>query len=66
MPAASELLGQEPKLFVVMKEGASFDQAAIIQYLKGKLENYKVPRLVVEIERLPRSSNGKILKRELV
>lgn len=66
VPAASELLGQEPKLFVVMKEGASFDQAAIIQYLKGKLENYKVPRLVVEIERLPRSSNGKILKRELV
>lgn len=66
VPVPNELLGQEPKLFVVMKENAVFDQAAIIQFLKGKLENYKVPKLVVEIDQLPRSSNGKILKRELV
>lgn len=66
VPVPNDLLGQEPKLFVVMKEGAVFDRGAIIQFLKGQLENYKVPKLVVEIDRLPRSSNGKILKRELV
>ena len=52
---------REPELFVVMKDGVAFDQAAIIQFLKGQLENYKVPKLVVELEQLPRSSNGKIL-----
>lgn len=65
VPAENPLLGQEPKLFVVMKDGAAFDAAAIIQYLRGQLEQYKVPKLVVELERLPRSSNGKVLKREL-
>lgn len=65
VPAANLLLGQEPKLFVVMKEGAAFDAAAIIQFLRGQLEQYKVPKLVVQLDRLPRSSNGKILKREL-
>ena len=63
VPVPNDLLGQEPKLFVVMKERAVFDRGAIIQFLKGQLENYKVPKLVVEIDRLPRSSNGKILKR---
>ena len=66
VPVPNPLLGQEPKLFVVMKEGVAFNQVAIIQFLKERLENYKVPKLVVEIEKLPRSSNGKILKRELV
>lgn len=48
-----------------MKEGAVFDVAVIIQFLRGQLEQYKAPKLVVQLDRLPRSSNGKILKREL-
>lgn len=62
---ANPLLGQEPKLFVVMKEGAVFDAAVILQFLREQLEQYKVPKLVVQLDRLSRSSNGKILKREL-
>lgn len=66
VPTESPILGQEPKLFVVMKEGVAFDQDAIYQFLKGELETYKVPKIIVEIEKLPRSYNGKVLKRELV
>lgn len=65
VPVPNDILGQEPKLFVVMQEGAVFDQGAIIQFLRAKLENYKVPKLIEQIDKLPRSSNGKILKREL-
>lgn len=66
VPTASPILGQEPKLFVVMKEGFDFNQELIYQFLKEKLETYKVPKIIVEIEKLPRSYNGKVLKRELV
>ena len=66
VPVKSELLGQEPKLYVVMKEGYSFDAEKIYQFLKESLENYKVPKIIVEIEKLPRTYNGKILKRELM
>ena len=66
VPVDSPILGKEPKLFVVMKEGYSFDQDAIYQYLRESLETYKVPKIIVEIDKLPRSFNGKILRRELV
>ena len=66
VPIKSDLLGQEPKLFVVMKEGYTFDSEKIYQFLKGSLENYKVPKIIVEIEKLPRTYNGKVLKRELM
>ena len=65
VPVENPILGQEPKLFVAMKEGYTFDQVAIFQFLKEKLEAYKVPKIIVEIDKLPRSSNGKVLKREL-
>lgn len=65
VPVENPILGQEPKLFIAMKEGYTFDQVAIFQFLKEKLEAYKVPKIIVEIDKLPRSSNGKVLKREL-
>lgn len=66
VPVDSPILGKEPKLFVAMKDGAEFDQEAIYQFLKDRLESYKVPKIIVEIDKLPRSFNGKILRRELV
>lgn len=66
VPMESPILGQEPKLFVVMKEGETFNQEDIYQFLKERLENYKVPKVIVEIEALPRTYNGKILRRALM
>lgn len=66
VPVDSVILGKEPKLYVVMKSGSTFDQDAIYLFLKERLETYKVPKIIVEIEKLPRSFNGKILRRELV
>ena len=51
--------------FVVLKEGASVTDRDIIEYCKGKLANYKIPRKVDFVESLPTSPSGKILRRKL-
>lgn len=57
--------GEIPRAFVVLKEGASVTDRDIIEYCKGKLANYKIPRKVDFVESLPTSPSGKILRRKL-
>lgn len=57
--------GSVPKLFIQMDEGIKFDPVAVRTALAQSLEPYKVPAFIVEIDRIPRSFNGKLLRREL-
>jgi len=57
--------GQRLKAFVVARKGAELSERAVQEYVKRNLARYKVPREVVFLERLPRNSTGKVLKREL-
>lgn len=59
------LKGNTPKLFVQMKKGCAFDSTAIRAFIAGELEPYKVPSVIEEIELIPRSFNGKLLRRAL-
>ena len=59
------LKGNTPKLFVQMKKGCAFDSTAIRAYIAGELEPYKVPSVIEEIDLIPRSFNGKLLRRAL-
>ncbi len=61
----SPLGGRVPKLFVEMKKGREFDALKIRNFIADNLEAYKVPKQIVEIEKVPRSFNGKVLRREL-
>ena len=65
VPVPHPILGQEPKLFVVMEKDAKYDEEKIHQHLKERLENYKVPKLIVELDKLPRTYNGKIQRNAL-
>lgn len=65
IPVDHPLLGKEPKLFVVMERDAAFDPTAIYQFLKDRLEAYKVPKQIEQIDRIPRTYNGKIQRKEL-
>ena len=65
VPVPHPILGQEPKLFVVMEKNAEYDEEKIHQHLKERLENYKVPKLIVELDKLPRTYNGKIQRNAL-
>jgi fatty-acyl-CoA synthase len=57
--------GQRLKAFVVRSRGASAGEDELKDYVKANLARYKVPREIVFLEELPRSSTGKVLKREL-
>ncbi len=47
---------------VVPKPGASIDTAALTAALKERLDGYKVPKAVIVVDELPRTSTGKIRK----
>lgn len=57
--------GEQPVGFVAANEGATLDEKALLQFVRGKLADYKVPRRVIFLPSLPRNATGKILKRAL-
>lgn len=59
------VMGEEVCAYVVKKNGADVTEAAIIQHCQSKLAKYKTPRYVEFVSALPRTSIGKIQKKEL-
>jgi acyl-CoA synthetase (AMP-forming)/AMP-acid ligase II len=47
---------------VVPKQGERIDEAELIAALRERLDGYKVPKAVVVVEELPKTSTGKIQK----
>jgi acyl-CoA synthetase (AMP-forming)/AMP-acid ligase II len=60
------MLGQAPKAFVVARAGQTLDEREIRRHLTRLLEDYMVPKQYVFRDALPKSENGKILKRLLL
>jgi acyl-CoA synthetase (AMP-forming)/AMP-acid ligase II len=60
-----EDFGQRLKAVVVLRDGASVSADDIKKHVKSNLAGYKVPRDVDFVDELPRTSTGKVLKREL-
>ena len=48
------------KAFVVLKEGASADEAELQRFVKDRLAPYKYPRAIAFIAELPKTATGKI------
>jgi long-chain acyl-CoA synthetase len=57
--------GEVPKAFIVPKAGSKLCEADIISFCKENLAAYKLPRVIEFLVELPKTSTGKILKREL-
>lgn len=57
--------GEAAKVFAVLKEGKKMTPEDLIAYCSDKLAKYKLPTKVEFRESLPKSTVGKILKREL-
>ena len=53
------------RALVVLKEGESLDEAAVINHCRAKLARFKVPQSVLFIDEIPHNATGKVLKREL-
>ena len=61
---ADEKTGEAVKLFIV-KEDLSITEQAVIEFCRQALTAYKIPKHVVFIDEIPKSSVGKLLRREL-
>jgi acyl-CoA synthetase (AMP-forming)/AMP-acid ligase II len=60
-----EQFGQRLKAVVVLRDGAALTEDQIKKHVKANLAGYKVPRDIEFMDELPRTSTGKVLKREL-
>jgi acyl-coenzyme A synthetase/AMP-(fatty) acid ligase len=60
-----EILGQAVKAFVVLEPGAQLTEQMIRIECQGRLESYMVPKHVVFVAGLPRTTTGKIARSEL-
>ncbi|QKJ67387.1 AMP-binding protein [Deefgea piscis] len=61
---ADEKTGEAIKL-VIVKKDPNLTPEEIIEFCRGQLTNYKVPRIIAFSDSLPKSNVGKILRREL-
>jgi acyl-CoA synthetase (AMP-forming)/AMP-acid ligase II len=48
--------------FVVARPGAAIDEAGLLARLRGHLDPYKVPKAVIVVAELPKTSTGKVQK----
>lgn len=68
--AAAERPGRDAestiiKAYVVMREGAKADEAALLAHCHAHLAVYKRPRAIVFLDALPRNANGKLNRNAL-
>lgn len=63
--AADEKTGECVIAYVVLNSGMELSQQEIEAYCRENLAAYKVPRKIIFLEALPKSTVGKVLRREL-
>jgi long-chain acyl-CoA synthetase len=51
--------------YVSIKPGASVSEAELVGFCRGRLAAYKYPRVVHVLDELPKTTSGKIVRREL-
>ncbi|GGK96312.1 long-chain-fatty-acid--CoA ligase [Salinibacterium xinjiangense] len=57
--------GEDVVAAVVLVDGSKLDEEAIRDFARSNLAAYKVPRRVYQLDELPRSLIGKVLRREV-
>ncbi len=62
---ASDQWGEEVMAWIVPVAGGQLDTAELLAHAKARLASYKCPKQWAFVERLPRNSLGKLLRKEL-
>jgi fatty-acyl-CoA synthase len=65
IPVPDEKWGEVPKALVVLKPGATASEEDLLQFCRGRLAGFMVPKSVEFRSALPKGGTGKILKSEL-
>ena len=66
IPIKDELTGQAPKLFISIEEGCEYDAKEFRAFLAKEIDANKQPKIVEIIDEIPRTFNGKIIRKDLV
>jgi acyl-coenzyme A synthetase/AMP-(fatty) acid ligase len=59
-----KVLTNAPKLFVKMNHSAAFNAREIYNFLAQRLENFKLPRTIQEVDDFPRVGNTNKINRK--
>jgi long-chain acyl-CoA synthetase len=57
--------GEAVKAYVVLLPGATVDEDALIEFAHDHLARYKCPSKILFVDELPRTANGKLIRRHL-
>ncbi len=57
-----ERWGEVGKAIIVLKPGECMDPEEVLEFIRGKIAKYKMPKYVEFVEELPKTSSGKIQK----
>ncbi len=60
-----QLYGEEVAAFVVLKDTARAAEEELVSFCRERLAAYKCPKKVTIVEEIPKSSSGKLLRKEL-
>ncbi len=60
-----ELYGEEVAAFVVVREDSRVKEEDLVSFCRQHLADYKCPKNVKIVEEIPKSSSGKLLRKEL-
>jgi amino acid adenylation domain-containing protein len=61
-----DILGQAVKAFVVFEQGVTMNEKQLQKECQCRLENFMVPKYIVEVPSLPKTDTGKIKKTGLL
>ena len=57
--------GERVVAYIISQPGEKIDDTALKAYMKAHLASYKVPKAFIQVDELPKSSTGKLLKRKI-
>ena len=57
--------GEAVKAVVVLRESKKESEEELIKYCRGRIANYKIPKSIAFVKELPKTSAGKVLKKDL-
>ncbi|MBH0131492.1 class I adenylate-forming enzyme family protein [Salinibacterium sp. NK8237] len=61
-----ETWGEVAIVWVVVRSGASTDETDVLEFARASLAKFKVPKRVIFVEQIPRSSSDKVRRRVLL
>lgn len=61
----SQKFGEQVGAFIILKEGAELEPEDVIDFCRGKISHYKIPKYVTFMTEYPMTASGKIQKYKL-